>query len=593
MQRLNRRSMLKAGIGLATLPLNAARGQPAETFLTGVNLAGAEFGNVFPGQFGKHYIYPSSVDIAQQAALGFNVIRLPFRWERLQPDLGGSFDPAEWDRLSATVRAIGRAGMRAILDPHNYAYSHIRRDGFSAKHRIGSEAVPSAAFSAFWAELARRFVGEPTIIFGLMNEPAEIAPAAWLDIANKAIAAIRSTGARNLILMPGVAYTGAHSWYVAGNTLMERVVDPAKNLAFDVHQYFDSDSSGRTPRAVSSSIGTERIEAFQEWARARKFKAFLGEFGAGAEPVSLAAIQDLLTEIANNRDVWIGWSGWAAGPWWPPTDPLRLSPNPDGSWPQQTILLSRLAKGTSAPAWSKTGSAIDLDLARGRYSGVERLDEVLAVTRAAPAIALKRDGSLQTFDTNQPRRTDLGLLIESAGSNLLSASAMPPSVDAAEIKTALPLPGGSAKVWRVTQSPLRWIGAPITKQTSERRLYSFSVFVRSSPLDTGMIEITAAQSRARVNLATCRGEALTGETWVSVSASGEWRHVVVTLRPAGEMAITVRATAAAPGASESSASDVLIWGPALEQGTGSMYVAAERPDESRDRHWRACASADP
>jgi endoglucanase len=579
MRHVNRRTILKAAATLASLPCGNARGQPAEPFLTGVNLAGAEFGSVFPGQFGKHYTYPSSIDIAQQAALGFNVIRLPFRWERLQPDMGGPFDTSEWDRLSATVRAISRAGMRAIVDPHNYAHRHIRRDGFSAKHVIGSAAVPTSAFSTFWAELARRLTGEPTAIFGLINEPAEIEAAAWLDIANKAIAAIRATGARNVILMPGVAYTGAHSWYAAGNTLMEQVVDPAKNLAIDVHQYFDSDSSGRTPRAVSSSIGTERIEAFQEWARVRKFKAFLGEFGAGAEPVSLAAIEDLLTEIANNRDVWIGWSAWAAGPWWPPSDPLRLSPNADGSWPPQTILLSRIARRSSAPAWPKTGSAIDLDFARDRYAGTERLDHVLAVARPEPAAALKRDGGLHMFDANQPRRTDLGLLIEGASRNLLSASATPAPVDPLGVKIALPLPGGNAKLWRLSQSPLRWLGAPVTRQTGEQHLYSFSVFVLGNPLDAMVLEITAAQSRARFDLATGRGEALTTDTWVSMSASGEWRHITVTFRPAGEMTITLRA-ASGRGANARSPSEVLIWGPALEQGAGSMLTEVERTGET-------------
>src|SRR5690606_5282286 len=55
--------------------------------LTGVNIAGAEFNaKRLPGVIFKDYTYPKDSELAYIAAQGANVIRLPFRWERLQPE---------------------------------------------------------------------------------------------------------------------------------------------------------------------------------------------------------------------------------------------------------------------------------------------------------------------------------------------------------------------------------------------------------------------------------------------------------------------------------------------------------------------------
>ncbi len=51
-------------------------------------------------------------------------------------------------------------------------------------------------------------MGNPKVIFGLMNEPHDLPTENWLTAANVAIAAIRATGATNLITVPGNAFTG-------------------------------------------------------------------------------------------------------------------------------------------------------------------------------------------------------------------------------------------------------------------------------------------------------------------------------------------------------------------------------------------------
>jgi endoglucanase len=78
----------------------------SETDLKGVNLAGAEFnGKKIPGKINKDYIYPNLDDLDYVVALGGNVIRLPFRWERIQPRLSEELDQAELIRLKGVVKA--------------------------------------------------------------------------------------------------------------------------------------------------------------------------------------------------------------------------------------------------------------------------------------------------------------------------------------------------------------------------------------------------------------------------------------------------------------------------------------------------------
>ena len=234
-----RSALLTAGLGglggvlppVHVLPSRAAapderRRVPA---YTGVNLAGAEFGEI-PGVHGREYLYPTRENVDYYRGLGFNFIRLPFKWERLQPSLGEAFAPAEQALLADIVTYATGRGLFVALDPHNYARRRLAADYWDKEHLIGTSDVPTASFADLWRRLATLFKGDQQVFFNLMNEPVGPSAERWLGIANRAITAIRGTGAPNLILVPGVAYTGAHSWHASGNTVMAGVEDPSPKL---------------------------------------------------------------------------------------------------------------------------------------------------------------------------------------------------------------------------------------------------------------------------------------------------------------------------------------------------------------------------
>jgi endoglucanase len=285
----------------------------------GVNLAGAEFAvgqngeGTLPGVHGTHYIYPNQGEVDYYKGKGMNLIRLPFRWERLQPSLYGAFNTAELNRLKTFVNQTTAKGVHVVLDPHNYARY---RGGI-----IGSRDVPNAAFADLWQRLATEFKNNGKVFFGLMNEPFDMRTEQWLSSANAAIAAIRTVGAGNLILVPGNGYTGAwtweSNWYGTPNAqVMGGIKDPYNWFMYDVHQYMDSDGSGTTETCVNTTIGAERLKNFTAWLRANNKKAILGEFSSGRNSVCDQALKNMVQYLEDNADVWRGWTYWAGGPWW-------------------------------------------------------------------------------------------------------------------------------------------------------------------------------------------------------------------------------------------------------------------------------------
>jgi endoglucanase len=293
----------------------------ADVLYTGVNLAGADFdeGNL-PGVYGVHYTYPTAAEVDYFVGKGMNTFRLPFRWERLQQSLNSSFNTAELNRLDNFVNYATGQGAYVVLDPHNYARYH--------GNVVGGGAVSNASFGDFWSRLANQYKDNERVIFGLMNEPNTMPTEQWRDAANAAIVAIRDAGATNLILVPGNAWTGAHSWtqnwYGTPNSVaMLDIVDPGNNFAFDVHQYLDDNSSGGSSAIVSPTIGQERLVSFTNWLHDNDRRGFLGEFavansriGTGGTQIGDEAIDNMLNYIEANDDVWLGWTWWAAGPWW-------------------------------------------------------------------------------------------------------------------------------------------------------------------------------------------------------------------------------------------------------------------------------------
>jgi endoglucanase len=323
---------------LLLIALPATTGFAEQARLTrfhGVNLPQAGFApGKIPGIHAKDYLWPSPSDIALYAGIGANIVRVAFLWERMQPALNQPLDQQELSRLDAIVDAAQERQVSVILDVHNY--------GLYNKRLIGSTALPISAFTDLWKRIALHYRDRPHVVFGLMNEPHKHDAEAWASIAQSAIDAIRQTGAKQTILVPGTKWSGAHAWHSKNGRLsnaeaLEAIEDPAHNIVFEVHQYFDADTSGTHATCVAADIGVKRLGAFTGWLRKTGHRGFLGEFGASKDPLCIEALDRTLKFMADNNDVWYGWTYWAAAKWFGnymfniyPPDPER--------YPQVTVL---------------------------------------------------------------------------------------------------------------------------------------------------------------------------------------------------------------------------------------------------------------
>jgi endoglucanase len=315
----------------------------ASSFLLGVNLAGAEFGESHvPGTFGTDYTYPTHAEIDYYASKGMSVIRLPFLWERIQHSQNGSLDSVELGRLDDVMSYTTGKGLKIEIEPHNYGY------GFGAL--IGTAQTPNAAFADVWGKLALHFKSNADVIFGLMNEPHDQSASDWLGSANAAIAAIRNAGASQEILVPGSYWDGAWTWTSTDNAAVigSGVQDSAHNFAFEVHQYLDADGSGTHSGVVSATIGVERLTAITQWAEANGKHLFLGEVGVATDQTSLTALDGMLTYMQQHTSVWQGVTYWAGGPWWG-NYMFSIEPQNDTDKPQMDILEQHLTLTNHLP----------------------------------------------------------------------------------------------------------------------------------------------------------------------------------------------------------------------------------------------------
>jgi len=303
--------------------------------LKGVNLAGAEFNSKKkPGIINKDYAYPSNGDLDYVKKIGGNIIRLPFLWKRIQPTLMTDLDPAELRALRNTVTQANSRGLCVILDVHNYAT-------YRGGEVIGSPTVPVEAFFDLWKRLAAEFPKPEGTIFGLMNEPAKISIAQWAPIAQQTVNELRKAGAKNIILVPGGRWSGAHEWMkdksgTSNAIAFAGLTDPLKRTWLEAHQYADSNYSGTGKECIDASRLQKILSDLTGWARQNKQKLFLGEFGVASDAKCLAALDAMLAGMTD-QTVWRGWTYWAAGAWWG-NYPFSIQPKDGVDAPQTAVL---------------------------------------------------------------------------------------------------------------------------------------------------------------------------------------------------------------------------------------------------------------
>ncbi|MEG3166325.1 glycoside hydrolase family 5 protein [Sphingomonas sp. PB2P19] len=328
-------ALMMTGQGAAQKARPAAPARPLR--YTGLNLGAGGFASKQkPALYGKHYAYPNAREAAPFVAAGMNIVRVPVLWDRLQAQPMAPLDATEMQRIDASFAALSGFD-RIILDVHNYA----RYQGVKI-----ADPQSGAMLADLWTRLAERYGKDPRIVFGLMNEPHGIDAQAWRGVVDQVVKAIRATGARNLVLVPGVQWTGAYSWTAGGSrsnaAAFASFRDPGGNFAYELHQYADSNSSGTHNDCIDPAAAAHRLDSVTAWLETQHARAVLGEFGVAANPQCLAALEAMLGRMEQSPDAWLGWTYWAGGAWWG-TYPFSIQPDANGAKPQMRVLMRHIA----------------------------------------------------------------------------------------------------------------------------------------------------------------------------------------------------------------------------------------------------------
>ncbi|ROV91168.1 hypothetical protein VSDG_07817 [Cytospora chrysosperma] len=287
---------------------NAASANGSLLFL-GASESGAEFGTAIPGAYGTDYTFPDTTAIQTLMDMGMNMFRIPFLMERIaQGTMTATLQADYLANLTTVVKYVTDAGKYAVLDPHNYA----RYDG--------SIISSTADFKTFWTNLATEFADNSNVVFDCNNEPHDMSTATQTaELMQACVDGVRAAGATTqYIFVEGTSYTGAWTWTTSGNSEnMGNITDTVDNLlAYEMHQYLDSDGSGTSETCVSTTIGAERIADATTWLRDNNKVGIIGEFAGGANADCETAIEGMLAYMKDNSDVWLGALWWGAGPWW-------------------------------------------------------------------------------------------------------------------------------------------------------------------------------------------------------------------------------------------------------------------------------------
>jgi endoglucanase len=326
----------------------------------GVNIAGAEFGNQnLPGTLGRDYTFNSEATFRYFAGKGLGLMRIALQWERLQPSLQGPLEAAYLANLKRNVSWARAHGGEVILEIHNFGRYSFNTSAGLATYAIdnpgpdGQIRVTTADLADFWVRLSNEFKFDPTVYaYNLMNEPHDMGRGNWKTTSQAVLDAIRANQDDKLVLVPGDSWSSGNRWMITHGP-SAWINDPANNFAYEAHQYFDRDESGRYGSSYDAelalnpdlaNVGRARIRNFIAWCRANSVRGMVGEYGIPAgEPRWATVLENFFAEIDEAE---MDGCYWAAGEWW---GDYALSVQPTSNFtadrPQMANLLAHAPGG--------------------------------------------------------------------------------------------------------------------------------------------------------------------------------------------------------------------------------------------------------
>lgn len=336
LRKIRAGALIASTLALFILPVRA--GSPT---MIGANIAGGDFAGsgAYPGTLGTDYWYPRSNDIDLAKAIGIELVRVPFKWDRIQHDTEGVLDATLWapdlTALDASVAALEARGTRIILDMHNYGGRSLTVAGVRTAYKVGAPELPVSEFGRVWKLIADHYKDRPSIWgYDLMNEPVGVSTADWVTFTQVAVNAIREVDLKTAIILEGApGYNKASAWLTTGAPLLT-VTDPANNLIYSAHCYTDRDQSGTWSHGVTVDgelvgsgkpyadlasaldVGVNRVKPFVDWCVANNVRGLVGEYASPAKTDEAnwnEVTRRMLAYMKDNGAGLVSGTQWASG----------------------------------------------------------------------------------------------------------------------------------------------------------------------------------------------------------------------------------------------------------------------------------------
>jgi hypothetical protein len=229
--------------------------------LRGVNMSGLELSSILGSgdPWGYGGFGTSSGNIPNDAfviAKKCNVVRLPLNeesWLHYANSSGKNPDPSG-NYVAVVQKSVAQYtadGLFVIVDLH---WSSPTAGAIASQQQ---QMADTAYSLTFWTSVANAFKGNPAVIFELYNEPHDISNAVvdgggggWAGY-QQMLSAVRATGATNVVLMGGVAWSNDETWWTSNRPIDTLVPAQIAAAHHDYNQGLGYDIGSNAGAAVA------------------------------------------------------------------------------------------------------------------------------------------------------------------------------------------------------------------------------------------------------------------------------------------------------------------------------------------------------
>jgi endoglucanase len=295
------------------------------------------FSNSNVGVYDTAYHYDTQTTLNYIRARGWDAVKVPIRWERIQRTLNGALDTTELGRLTAFIGRCATAGLNVIVDIHNYGLYYLFNGTNGTRTAIGSANVPVSAYSDLWSRLATALNSYSNVLgYAIMAEPQNLGgltKATWQTASQAAVTAIRAVDTTRIIYVAGWDWSITQGWVSTNGNPW--ITDATGLIRYEGHHYWDSDTSGTYPNSYATEVANAitagytaganpdalytrifaEIDAFRSWCTTNNVKGIIGEWGwpNNADTTAWAALGEAYLQRLDSYR--IDHAVWSAGEW--------------------------------------------------------------------------------------------------------------------------------------------------------------------------------------------------------------------------------------------------------------------------------------